>query len=205
MTKRVKMRTQWGYEVETLPQMLTVSDFNQMTGNKYAGDARLSAAIDAANSAVRNWCGWHISPNIECTFKCSPYDRIIGTRSRFIDLPSSLVTEIESVTEDGQELTDGQFEAWEDGLLKRACFRNWGDRVEVVFKSGYSELDAAFAQSIANVCETVLQALPLGVTQETAGNVSVSWNSDATGVAQLAVSRMAGAFSNYKPVTAHAV
>ena len=199
------MRTPWGYSVDSLPAIVSASDFNAATGNKYSGDARLTPAIDAANAAVRDWCGWHVSPNLKCTYKCAPYDRILGTRSRFINLPSLLVTGVDKVTEDGEELSLGQYEAWEDGLLKRASFRNWGFNVEVIFDSGYEDVTADITQAVVNVAETVLQALPFGVTQEVAGNVSVSWSSDATGVAQLAVSRMAGAFSAYKLVRAHAV
>lgn len=186
---------------EELPLLLSVEDFDSMTGSRYA-DA--TYALEAASAAIRDWCGWHIYPSVECTFTCSPYDRITGTRSRFINLPSMLVTDISSVTEDGAELSSGKWEGWDDGLLKRCGFAFWGDSVEVVFTSGYSSVPASLAQAVACVAETVLQSLPDGVASETAGNVSISYKTDASSAANLAVQRMAGAFSKYRLVSAHA-
>ena len=53
-----------GYEVkdmDTLPEMLESIEYDRFTADKYAGDARTSGNIMAAEAAIRNYCGWHVS------------------------------------------------------------------------------------------------------------------------------------------------
>ena len=61
------MLTPWGYEVDELPDLITVSDFNAATNDRYAGDARIEPAISAASAAIRAYCGWHVAPVLDCT------------------------------------------------------------------------------------------------------------------------------------------
>ena len=53
--------TTWGYtltEVDAVPDMLTLEEFNEFTANKYQTDGRAEPDIKAAASAIRNYCGW---------------------------------------------------------------------------------------------------------------------------------------------------
>ena len=60
------MRTAWGYDVDDLAPLLSVEAFNTMTGGIYAGNDRVESALVAASQAIRNYCGWHICPSLEC-------------------------------------------------------------------------------------------------------------------------------------------
>ena len=51
----------------TKPDLITVSDFNAATNNRYAGDARIEPAIASASAAIRAYCGWHVAPVLDCS------------------------------------------------------------------------------------------------------------------------------------------
>ena len=56
--------TTWGYtltDVDTLPDILAEEEFNIDTANKYSGDVRIKPEIKAAESAIRNYVGWHLA------------------------------------------------------------------------------------------------------------------------------------------------
>ena len=77
----MSLMTTWGYAIEDaeeLTDLLTVEEFNAITANKYAGDARIQEAIKAASMAIRNYCGWHIFPQLACI--CS--ERILSGDGR---------------------------------------------------------------------------------------------------------------------------
>ena len=60
--------TPWGYDVDgTLPPLIDVETFNELTGGRYADDERLDSAIDAASAAIRAYCGWHVAPVLDCS------------------------------------------------------------------------------------------------------------------------------------------
>ena len=59
----MSLPTTWGYTItdaNALAPMLSEADFNVITANKYAGDARVAPEREAACMAARNFCGWHI-------------------------------------------------------------------------------------------------------------------------------------------------
>jgi len=72
--------TQWGYtltEETSLPPMLTVGDFNDLTGSKYAreSESRIEAELNAASAAIRNYVGWHLYGEAACLFRATLHDR----------------------------------------------------------------------------------------------------------------------------------
>lgn len=201
--------TPWGYSVASLPALMTVSQFNTATGNKYADipQAQVEAAIDAASAAVRNVCGWHVSPSLRCTATITAGDELTGERVRRFALPAAYVSGIYSVTEDGGQLSSGQFAAMQNGLMQRTCFKAWSNRINGVTVEYEAGFDAAtvpdFTSAVCHVIEAAL-TIPAGVASEMAGGVSISYKSEASAVAAMVAQQMAPALKTYKVVRAYA-
>ena len=98
----MSLLTTWGYTVkdaDTLPEMLEAIEYDQFTADKYAGDKRTYGNIMAAESAIRNYCGWHIFPELDCRLDTTFFDRRVTTAGRHIlvQLPATYVTAVESI------------------------------------------------------------------------------------------------------------
>lgn len=201
--------TPWGYEVASLPALLSVSDFHTITCNRHTDKsvAQIDSAIDAASAAIRNVCGWHVAPSLECRATITAGDELTGERTRIVALPASYVSGIYSVTEDGEELPSGQFAAMKNGLLRRTCFKSWSNRwggVEVDYQAGF---DLTTVPDLSNAAAHVIEAalsIPIGVSSETAGSVSVSYDTQVSAVAAMTAAQLSGALSAYKVVRSHA-
>lgn len=194
------MFTAWGYEVEDLPPICDIDTYNQMTGDTHAGDPGLENALAAASIAIRNVCGWHVAPSLECTAR-------LTADGRLVKLPARLVTAISSVKENDELLTAGQFEARHDGLLRRCGFQNWAhgwDAIEVVYDAGFSlEAVPDLVNIVSHVVDVAL-SVPSGVTGETAGNVSITYSANE-GIAARAVYNIRWALEPYRVVDSRAV
>ena len=193
------MRTAWGYDVEYLEPLLSLEQFTALTNGAYDDAERVESALLAASQAIRNYCGWHISPSLEC---CA----YPVSRGKLIKLAAGYVSEILSVEEDGAELTEGQFEWRSDGLLRRCCFRNWSSRwnaVKVVYRAGYDVLSVPdLAEAVRSITTSVL-AVTAGVTQESADGVSISYSQNAASVAAALTASQKSALAAYKVVSNH--
>lgn len=194
------MRTAWGYDVDNLDPILSVSEFNQMTGNAYAGDSRVETALAAASQAIRNYCGWHICPSMECTA------RPVGG-AKILKLPAGYVSAISTVTEDSTELTGSQYEWRQDGLMRRTEWRNWSNAwggIEVEYTAGY-EISAVpdIAEAIRAIAEGVIAVSP-GVMSESADGVSISYSQNASSIAAALTTSQKTALEIYKVVNSHA-
>lgn len=195
------MITAWGYEVsEDLQPIISRTKFNQITGNAYASNPRVEAAIAAASQAIRNYCGWHVSPSLGCT----AYPVAGG---KLIRLPASCVSAIGSVTEDGIELQSGQYEWRRDGLIRRCNFTNWScswGGIEVEYTAGYdAEAVPDLVEAVCAIASGVL-AVAAGVTSESADGVSISYSSSASSIAAALTSQQKSALEPYKVVNSHA-
>ena len=194
------MHTPWGYQVDELPPLISDNEFAEASGYKWSGDPRAGAAIAAASAAIRNECGWHIAPSLEC-------HAVISARGRIAELPANLVTEVSKVTENGLELEPGQFEPRMDGLMRRCGFRNWTTAwggIDVEYTAGYDmEAVPDLTQAVVSVVEAVL-AIPTGVQSESAGGVSVSYAASAASVAGAMTGQLKSALAPYKLVSSHA-
>lgn len=64
------MLTPWNYEVtRTLPPIIGVEDFDKITGGAMSATTEQKEAVLASVSqAIRDHCGWHVAPNVKCTF-----------------------------------------------------------------------------------------------------------------------------------------
>ena len=196
------MFTAWGYEVEgSIPPLLTADEFNSMTGGKYAGDLRAVSALNAASQAIRNACGWHIAPSLQC-------HATLTADGKLVKLAANYVSSIDMLTEDGTALTDGQdFEWRRDGLIRRACFRNFSSRwdgIAVDYTAGYeSGATPDLSEAVRSIAEGVL-SMPVGVMSESADGVSISYSTNASSIAAALTDRQRAALEPYRLVSAHA-
>ena len=195
------MYTAWGYEVDELPPLCDVETYNTITGNSHAGDSRIESALAAASNAVRDVCGWHVAPSLECT-------ATLTADGRLVKLPARFITAITSVQEDGNELQVGQWEASHTGLLRRCCFKNWSsswDAVRVVYDAGFDiEAVPQLSDIVAKIVDAVL-TVPQGVASETAGNVSITYNTTNYAIASATAYKMRWALEPYRVVTSRAL
>lgn len=200
------MLTAWGYEIDgtQLPPLLTVEAFDDMTGGKYAGDLRAASALSAASQAVRNACGWHIAPSLQCT--ATP----LHVEPRLVVLPANAVTAVTSVTENGVDLVDGEYEWRCDGLIRRACFKCWSSKwnaVEVSYTAGY-DADAVpdLVEAVRAIAEGVIAiGGTAGVRSESADGVTVAYSDNASSIAAALTEQQRAALAPYRLVMAHAV
>ena len=194
------MRTAWGYDTDQIEPLLSIDDFYDMTGGAYSGNNdSVAAALAAASAAIRNYCGWHICPSLECT--AHP----VGG-GKILRLPAGYVSDIGSVTEDGTELTEGQYEWRSDGLLRRTCFRNWSgrwDAIRVNYTAGYDIAAVPdLAEAVRAITASVL-AVSAGVMSESADGVSISYSANASSIAAALTPQYKHALEIYKVVNSY--
>ena len=59
--------TPWGYDVQELPPILEVGQLRTLMPALSSTDETLEAVLANVSAAVRDWCGWHVSPSLDCT------------------------------------------------------------------------------------------------------------------------------------------
>ncbi len=192
------MRTAWGYDVETLEPLMYEDDFHDITNGAYKNNPRVEAALNAASQAVRNYCGWHIAPSLDCTAR--PTGQPVVLR-----LPAAYVSEITSIKENGETVTD--YEWREDGLIRRNYPHVWTDKwggIEVEYTAGYdANAVPDLIEAVSAITSGVL-SVSAGVTSESADGVSVSYSASASSIAAGLTSNMKSALEPYKVVSSHA-
>lgn len=182
----MSLRTTWGYTInaDTLAEMLTPIEFDNLTGNKYLGDGRIAPNIAAACSAIRNFCGWHIFPYVECSF--SEYMLHGNGRIKpvggdlLVQLPAAYTTDIVAVDIDGESFADYALE--DNGLLYlfdvRRSFTGRKSKVTVQYHAGLpDEMMNGIKELIAHRVTHAL-ASSAGVQSETAGGVSITYSAN---------------------------
>ena len=160
---------------------------------------RLDSALYAASQAIRNYCGWHICPSVKCT--AYPEGGAIVAK-----LPAGYVSEIVKITEDGSELSSGDYEWRRDGLLKRSFPHKWSgkwDSIEAEYMAGY-EADAVpdLVEAVVAITVGVL-SVSAGVISESADGVSISYSQSASSIAAGLTAAQKSALEAYKVVSAH--
>ena len=85
------MQTPWDYTVNELPPILSVADFKSLYPTMSSTDDEIESVLCATSQAIRDYCGWHVSPELECTFTGDGEGNILV-------LPAMGVTEVESLT-----------------------------------------------------------------------------------------------------------
>lgn len=192
------MLTPWGYEVDELPDLITVSDFNAATNNRYAGDARIEPAIASASAAIRAWCGWHVAPVLDCSIT-------LDGEAGDIWLPTNALASVTSAKVGGEDVTvTGSNRRGRVRLEHNTCGLG---NVAIDYVAGYDV--AACPDLMGVVVQRVMASVAMttyGVSQETAGGVSISYSGSALsdlGSAFLPDSVKA-ALSTYRLVRSHA-
>lgn len=192
------MLTPWGYEVDELPDLITVSDFNAATNNRYAGDARIEPAIASASAAIRAYCGWHVAPVLDCSIT-------LDGEAGDVWLPTNALASVTSAKVGGEDVTvTGSNRRGRVRLAHKTCGLG---NVAIDYVAGYDV--ASCPDLMGVVVQRVMASVAMttyGVSQETAGGVSISYSGSALsdlGSAFLPDSAKA-ALSTYRLVRSHA-
>ena len=177
----MSLKTAWGYTItdsDTLANIITTQEFNTLTGNKYAGDARIEPNIKAASAKIRSFCGWHLYPSAACELVTTFFDKRI-TRMPYgfsIQLPSSFVPAVTSIKIGGVTQEDYALES--NGFLRVFCpcaHIEPRTELEVTYQAGLSNALVDGIKQIAAHRVTIALASSNGVQSESTGGVSVTY------------------------------
>lgn len=187
----------WGYIIdsENIPDFITMQDFVQFTNNKFGNDMRIEANIPSATASIRNYCGWHISPNLTCGMLYRVQDlrdAFIG-RDLLIQLPATFVTSVDKVVLDavlnpstglyeGEETEDFDI-GMGDGLVRiyDVGTRDRKSNIFIKYSAGLptEEIDVIKELTAHRVVHAVSSSY--GVMSESVGGVSVTYNASWAG------------------------
>ena len=176
------LRTPWGYKVDAdeLPSLISAEQYALLAGITLTAETtpRVTATLAAVSAAVRGYCGWHIAPVVRCQ------SRVTG-EGRMLRLPTLALLSVDAIEIDGDAVDIDGVEHLDSGLVRVSCGRwphAWGG-VVVDYTSG---LDVALAPDlaavVAQVASNAMAGAP-GVASERAGEVSITYNLTAYGVA----------------------
>ena len=170
-------------DVDEVPGMMTLSEFNSMTAEKYLADSRVEPDIKAATAAIRNYCGWHVYPSQACELNTTLYDKAVTVSDRvlMIQLPAPFVPSIELI-QIGDEVIDETYVLMPNGIL-RVYGLSWSrlklwTPVVVRYTAGIPEGAADGLKELIAHRVTHALASSEGVQSETAGGVSVTYNAN---------------------------
>lgn len=191
----------WGYvyDAETLPDLITTLDFANFTNGKFGTtDTRIMSNISSASASIRNFCGWHVSPSLECGMVYNVYDlrdAFVGP-DLLIQLPATFVTAISKVVLNAvwnEDAGEWEGEVIEDqarfdngmgsGLLKVYDVGRLDRRSKLFVKytAGFPETAIPIIKELAVNGVTHALTNTYGVNSEAAGGVSVSYNASWAG------------------------
>ena len=180
----MSIMTTWGYsliDTDAVPDLMTLTEFNDFTAQKYIGDERAEFDIRAASSAIREFCGWHVYPSQACELNTTFFDKRVSVVDRMllIQLPATFVSAIESI-QIGDETIDSTFVLMPNGVL-RVFGLAWSrltlwTPVVVNYTAGLPEGTAEDVMAVLADRVTHALASSEGVQSETAGGVSVTYN-----------------------------
>lgn len=175
--------TPYGYSVKVddgseLPPIITVADFNAITGNRWAGSqASVTTAIAAASQAVRDYCKWHVAPALTCKASLTPEG------ARVLQLPCLHLDAVTAAREDGEDLDPTGIQTQDEGIIRKADgarFTCAWSGLELTYTAGFPN-NGLLQGIVAQIAENRLAA-PGGVREEHAGQVGISYNQTAAGV-----------------------
>ena len=186
------INTQWGYtilDVDVMPEILTVADFNAYTSNKFALDSRIASTIKSVTATVRNYCGWHIAnqQRIELKLNCTDVKVSTFHGDVIIQLPFAYVANIEKVIVNAYKDNDIWLgDECEFDVTHYGCITAYDVNVDsrkssivIIATVGLADMDD-LKGLIVNKVSAVLSGT-YGIQSETTGSVSVSYNSSFVG------------------------
>lgn len=168
--------TPWGYSVAELPPILTLEQFRDGDGaNLSSDDEVIEAKLAGVSAAVRDHCGWHVAPSLECEWTGDGEGALLC-------LPSMAVTFISSLSIAGVELDPDEYEWRSAGLvrLRHGVFPDMWRSVACSYVSGHTSA-SAISEVVSQIALNALVAAP-GVAEEHAGGVGVTYNRTGDGV-----------------------
>ena len=145
------VQTPWGYTVETLESLISVEDFKLLCPGLSSTDEQIQAVLYAASAAIRDYCGWHVAPSLECTYTGDGEGRLLV-------LPAMGVTDVSSLEVDSAAVTDYEWTAAGMVRLKSRVFPDAWRSVECVYTAGFSA--DAIGQVVAQIASNALVAAP---------------------------------------------
>ena len=187
----------WGYiyDAETLPNFLNAAEFGAFTNGKFDLDTRINANIPAATEAIRNYCGWHVSPNLTCGMIYNVRD----LRDAFtgpdllVQLPATFVTSIDKIIlnavmnqqtgeYEGDDKTD-DYDLGGDGLLRiyDVGFLDRKSKIFIKYTAGFPDNQIQAIKELTAHRVTHAVTSSYGVMSEAAGGVSISYNASWAG------------------------
>ena len=180
----MSLMTTWGYsliDADALPGLITLAELDDFTASKYSSDDRVEPNIKAAESAIRNYCGWHIYPSLACELNTTLFDKsiIVSDRILMIQLPATYVSSIESIQIGGVEY-DETYVLMPNGIL-RVYGLPWSRMtlwtpVVIRYTAGLPEGAAEGLKELVTHRVTHALESSAGVQSETAGGVSITYN-----------------------------
>ena len=191
----------WGYvyDAEALPDLITSTEFANFTNGKFGTtDTRIATNISSASASIRNFCGWHVSPSLECGMLYNVYDLrdAFSGNDLLIQLPATFVSGITKVVLNA--VWDNDEDTWRGEVIEdQARFDNgMGSGLLTVYDVGrLDHRSKIFVKYTAGFPETAIPIIKeltangvthaltntYGVNSEAAGGVSVSYNVSWTG------------------------
>ena len=175
------MKTPWGYDIpesDGMPPLITPDTFEELTAGKFAGDARIPKELEAASTRIREYVGWHLHPSAKCAVEINMQDEIVEHTGvdLLVQLPTKYLLAVKSVTLGG---TAYDFSFKTNGILRVYEVPHILDRrlvLAVNYTAGLpDELMGGIAELVAHrVTHSLVSSY--GVTNETAGGVSITYN-----------------------------
>ena len=136
-----------------------------LTKGRYAADTRVASMISACSSAIRKHCGWHVAGSVSCR-------AVLDGGASSLWLPANHVLSVTSVEVRGTPVTC--YEWNRQGLLRLPRVPDVLRAVVVEYVAGHDSVPDDLVQLMKERVERALSGAR-GVTQETAGGVSVSY------------------------------
>ena len=115
--------------------VVAVEDFTR--GRLNRDDAETQRQLDAALAAARRFCGWHVTPVIESDIT------IDGTGDHMLVLPTLMLTELGSVSEDGVDIALIELNWSARGLVIKRSGHWWSEMFRAIvvnFSHGYASV-----------------------------------------------------------------
>ena len=175
------MKTPWGYDIvesDGMPPLITPSTLEELTAGKFTGDARIPKELEAASARIREYVGWHLYPPAKCSVEINMQDEIVEHTGvdLLVQLPTKYLSAVKSVTLGG---TACDFSFKVNGILRVYDVPHILDRrlvLAVNYTAGLpDELMGGIAELVAHrVTHSLVSSY--GVTNETAGGVSITYN-----------------------------
>lgn len=182
----------WGYIIDSnsLPDFINTTEFSNFTAGKFGTDVRIATNIPSATASIRNYCGWHISPNLTCGMLYRVQDlrdAFIGP-DLLIQLPATFVTSIEKVVLDAvlnpeTGLYEGEVkDDFDLGMgngnvrIYDVGARDRKSNIFIKYTAGFPDSDIQVIKELTAHRVTHAVTSSYGVMSEAAGGVSVSYN-----------------------------